>query len=149
MSLYYQVSTYLQELLQQRKRLSLVLSKHTSLLEILELPQLVENAVRNQVNLKFKKFAQFTSWLCIPLEIFAGIWTSASTSCVCGTDRQKTGSHSHCCPSRTVCGRISFHHGQPATGAAESSSSGTLYYLIVNAGLLRATHKLFGKTRSY
>jgi len=37
-----------QELLQRRKRLSLVLSKHTSLLEILELPQLVENAVRNQ-----------------------------------------------------------------------------------------------------
>lgn len=37
-----------QTLLQRRKRLSLVLSKHTSLLEILELPQLVENAVRNQ-----------------------------------------------------------------------------------------------------
>ena len=37
-----------QVLLQRRKRLSLVLSKHTSLLEILELPQLVETAVRNQ-----------------------------------------------------------------------------------------------------
>ena len=41
-----------QELLQRRKRLSLVLSKHTSLLEILELPQLVENAVRNQVKMQ-------------------------------------------------------------------------------------------------
>ena len=34
-------------LLERRKRLSLILSKHTSLLEILELPQLAETAIRN------------------------------------------------------------------------------------------------------
>lgn len=36
-----------EDLLGRRKRLSLVLAKHTALLEILELPQLVETAVRN------------------------------------------------------------------------------------------------------